>query len=114
MARPEANKVEMDGYVVLTGTVEPEGNQFVSCCRELGTSSCGDTVHEALESLGDAIQVHLDALEETGELHSFLREKNVNIYLSPPPDEISVRVPPGKMFTTYKRQIPAVPASASV
>ena len=38
------------GYVTLTGFVEKEDNQFVSYCRELGTSSCGDTVEEAFQN----------------------------------------------------------------
>ncbi len=96
----------MQGYVVLTGIVEREGDQFVSYCRELGTSSCGDSSDEALENLGDAIEVHLDALEETGELERVFRERNIRIDVQPSGfDELSVRVPPGKVFTTYPRQV---------
>jgi len=101
---------EVQGYVVLTGFAEREGSQFVSHCRELGTSSCGDTVDEALESLGDAIGVHINALIETGELHRVLRERNIRIDLQPCHDELSVRVLPGKIFTTYQQLVPvAVP-----
>ena len=49
----------------------------MSFCRELGTASCGDTIDEALQNLEDAIGVHLGALEETGELGRFLRDRNV-------------------------------------
>jgi predicted RNase H-like HicB family nuclease len=95
------------GYIVLTGFVEEEGNQFVSYCRELGTSSCGDTVAEALGNLGDAIEVHLNALVETGELERVFRERNIRIDLAPSAlDSVFINVPPGKIFTTYPRYVP--------
>jgi predicted RNase H-like HicB family nuclease len=108
--------VTIQGYVVLTGIVEREGDQFVSYCRELGTASCGDSSDEALDNLGDAIEVHIKALIETGELERVFREKRIRIDIQPPGfDELSIRVPPGKVFTTYPRQVPfaggvAVPA----
>ena len=63
-AKPDSSQ----GYVVLTGTVEPEDGMFVSYCPGLGVASCGDTVEEALDNLGDALAVHISAMEETGEL----------------------------------------------
>jgi predicted RNase H-like HicB family nuclease len=108
--------VTIQGYVVLTGIVEREGDQFVSYCRELGTASCGDSSDDALDNLGDAIEVHIKALIETGELERVFREKSIRIDIQPPGfDELSIRVPPGKVFTTYPRQVPfagsvAVPA----
>ena len=97
----------MEGVIVLTGMAEREGEQFVSHCRELGTSSCGITAEDALESLADAIEVHLAALIETGELHRELRERNINIYL-PPLSELFMAVPLEKIFTTYQRSVPAL------
>lgn len=98
---------QIGGYIVLTGFIEEEGNQFVSYCRELGTSSCGDTVAEALGNLGDAIEVHLDALVESGELERVFRERNIRIDLAPPvPDSVFINVPPGKIFTTYPHHVP--------
>ena len=58
--------------VVLTCVVEKEGDQFVSYCEELGTSSCGDTIEEAFE-------VHLDALDEVGELGRVFRERAIEV-----------------------------------
>ena len=95
------------GHVILTGYVEKEDHQFASFCRELGSASCGDTIDEALENLGDAIDVHLDALEETGELQRVFRERNIRIDAGPPTfDGVYVNVTPGKVFTTYSRSIP--------
>lgn len=70
-AKTEANQ----GYVVLTGYVEPEDHLFVSHCPELGVASCGETAEEALDNLGEALAVHLEALEEIGELERVLGEK---------------------------------------
>ena len=95
-----------DGIVTLTGIVEKEGDQYVSYCRELGVASCDDTIDEALINLDDAIQVHIDALVETGELLRVFRERNIRIDLQPSPDEPLVRVPPGKILTTYQRHVP--------
>jgi predicted RNase H-like HicB family nuclease len=99
--------VIIQGHVVLTGIVEREGDQFVSYCRELGTASCGDSLEEAIKNLGDAIQVHINDLVDTGELERVFRERNIRIDVQPPGfDELSIRVPPGKVFTTYPHQVP--------
>ena len=101
----EKNHEAWEGVIVLTGIAELEGDQYVSLCRELGTSSCGDTAEEALRSLGDAIDVHVNAMIETGELFQVLRERNINIVLSPL-NELSLTVPLGKIFTTYQHPVP--------
>ena len=64
------------GYVVLTGWVEPEDHLFVSHCPELGVASCGDTAGEALDNLGEALAVHLEALAEIGELEQSQSRKS--------------------------------------
>ena len=97
---------EWEGYVLFTGVVEKEDDLFVSYCRELGTSSCGDTAVEAFQNLGDAIEVHIKALIETGELFEVFREKHIRVDLSPLPDEVSIRVAPGKLVTTYSQNVP--------
>ena len=102
----------LTAYVVLTGVVSKEDdNQFVSYCRELGSSSCGSTIDEAFENLGDAIEVHLNALEETGEITNVLRERNINLYFDPPPEQIVVPVAPGQTIRLFKELVPS-PAPA--
>lgn len=94
------------GYVVLTGIAEREGGQFVSYCRELGTTSCGATADEALQNLGDAIDVHLHGLSETGQLETFLRDRNIRVHPSPALSDLSVRVPAKKLVTIYECAVP--------
>ncbi len=97
------------GYVVLTGTVEPEDGMYVSYCPELGVASCGDTVEEALDNLGDALSVHLEALEGIGELERVLKEKRLQVITAPKPTQsVSVSVPPGKTMRAYAQPIPPV------
>ena len=78
---PEGRRVGSgEGWtVVLTCVVEKEGDQFVSYCEELGTSSCGDTIEEAFENIEEAIEVHLDALDEVGELGRVFRERDIEV-----------------------------------
>ena len=98
------------GYVTLTGIIEEEDDQFVSYCRELGTSSCGDTIDEAFNNLGDAIEVHINGLIETGELIQVFRERNIRIDMPSPFDEASayLTVPVGKTIKTYRREVPVL------
>ena len=94
----------VQGIIVLTEVVDEEEGQFASYCRELGTSSCGDTIEEAFANLEEAIGVHVEALEEAGERDRFFRERNINILL-PPVEELFLTVPIGKPLKTYQHPI---------
>ena len=97
------------GYIVLTGMVEEEDGQFVSYCRELGTASCGDTISEALDNLGEAIELNIMGLEDVGELERTLRERNIRIDRSPPKQEgVDVNVPLGSLIKIYSVPVPLV------
>ena len=100
-----AEKEVLQGVIVVTGIVEEEGDQFVAYCRELGTSTCADSLEQAFEYLEDAIEVHLAGLEEAGELDRFLRERNINI-TSEPLDELFLTVPLGKPMKAYPHVVP--------
>ena len=103
--KPDASQ----GYVVLTGLVEPEDNLFVSYCPELDVASCGGTAEEALDNLDDALAVHLEALEDIGELERVLKEQRLQVITAPPPTEsVNVSVPPGKTVRAYTQPIPPV------
>ena len=98
---------EPRGVIILTEVVEEECDQFVSYCQELGTSSCGDTIQEALANLEEAIWVHLNALEETGERDRVFRERNISI-MPPPGEETTPRtIPLGKLVKATQHEIPA-------
>ncbi len=109
MATEKMTEERWEGVVTLTGVAEKEGDQYVSYCQELGTSSCGDTAEEALRNLGDAIEVHVNALVETGEFLRVFRERNIRIDIPSTFNEdveVSIRVQPEKIFTAYQQQVP--------
>ena len=111
MATDNMREEQWKGVVTLTGIAEKEGDQYVSYCRELGTSSCGDTAEEALVNLGDAIEVHINALVETGEFLRVFRERNIRIDIPSSFSEdveVSIRVQPKKIFTAYQRPVPVL------
>ena len=63
--------------------LDPEDKQYVARCNELGTSTCGDTLDEARDNIAEAIQVHLEALEATGDLERVLSDAGVEITATP-------------------------------
>lgn len=95
------------GVVVLTMVVEEEDGQFVSYCEELGTSSCGDTIQEAFENIEEAVEVHLSALSEVGELHRVFEEKDI-VVLRPPVSSPYRVIPMGKVVKATQHEIPVV------
>ena len=101
---------EATGYILLTGYADEEDGLFASYCPELGTASCGDTLLEALDNLGEAIEVHLQGLADVGELERTLTERQIPVDSQPPNHEgVDIRVPPGKVIKTYLNEIPLVP-----
>lgn len=101
-------------YLLLTGMVEREDDQYVSICPDLGVASCGDTVEEAFAMLADAIEVHLEGLVEIGTLNEELRERNVRIEYETLPYEYRPRIPVGestgtngRMYQFYRTPLPA-------
>ena len=68
------------GTILLTEVIEPEDDQFVAFCPELGTATCGDTVSEALSNLQEAIEVHLNGLEEIGDRQRVFEERGIEIF----------------------------------
>ena len=68
------------GYVQLTLEFTREGRRWLGRCRELGTSTFGRTLQEVDRKLREAVDCHLDTLEEVGELERFFREHQVSVY----------------------------------
>lgn len=66
-------------YIELTLSIWEEDGRFAARCGELGTASCGDTLDEARENILDAVRIHLDTLEDLGELQDFLQRRDVKV-----------------------------------
>ena len=97
--------------ILLTQIVTEEDGQYVSHCPELGTVSCGSTIDEAFANLEEAIEVHLNALEEVEELEREFRERRIAVM----PVESLIAwgtpyrpAPPlGQVVRTVQRNIPS-------
>src|SRR6185295_19855016 len=72
------------GYITLTLEAIPEGRSYVSRCPELGVTSCGDSMGEAIESVKDAVATYLSALTKLGERTRVFKEKGIEIRKSRP------------------------------
>ena len=99
------------GTVVFTGVAEKDGNQFTALCTELDVATCGDTVDQALDNLGDAIEVYLNALDEVGTLTKVFKERGIEVIQDMPAAEnVLVSIPPDKTVRAYPRTVPALVA----
>ena len=95
------------GYVVLTLRAYAEGKQWVSECLELGVTSCGDTIEEALENIRDAVTLYLNTIEEQGEQPRIFRERGIVVHSGEPPDEeIPVWARPTEVVSPYVTKVP--------
>jgi hypothetical protein len=74
----------VQGYVTLTLEAFPEGRRFVSRCRELEVTSCGDSVGEALDAVIDAVTTYLNAIEQLGHRDRIFAEKGIEIRKTKP------------------------------
>ncbi|MDV2989061.1 MAG: hypothetical protein P3T54_02715 [Dehalogenimonas sp.] len=66
-----------NGYIQLTLEFSREGRRWLGRCRELGTSTFGRTLTEADAKLREAVDCHLNTLEEVGERERFFRDHHI-------------------------------------
>lgn len=81
-----------NAYVIVTFLFYKEGNRWVGQCKELGTSTFGRSIQEALEKLYEAVGLHLNTLEQVGECERFFRDHNITLH-SRKPQEKEIRIP---------------------
>jgi len=53
-------RLNMSKQITLTASIRREGDVFIAQCIEYDISSYGDTEQEALESLAEAVELHLE------------------------------------------------------
>lgn len=81
------------GYIVLTNTFRKEGRRWLGRCEELGTSVFGRSLPEAEKVLDEAIGLHLNTLEDIGELERFINEHKIQFHRLEPKHDINICVP---------------------
>jgi len=96
----EVKMARAGGYIVVDVVVTKEGNQYSSWCPKLDIASCGDNPEEAVENLGDAVELYLNTLEEQGERARILKTRGVQILHDDNP------VIPTSFVTQYRQKIP--------
>ena len=96
------------GYILLTFRVYHEGKQWVSECLELGTTSCGESIEEALENVKDATLLYLQTIEANGTKQRIFRERNIRVLSGEPPElaEIRGRARPNEILSPYVHKVP--------
>lgn len=98
-----------DKYIMLTFSITEEDEQFASHCIELGTASCGATFEEARENIADAVELHINTLEESGDRARVFRENKIRVRTySKPSREVPVKVtvPVGTWASREKVPVP--------
>lgn len=69
--------MKTEAYIIVTLSFYKEGNRWVGLCKELGTSTFGRSIQEANNRLIEAVELHLNTLEEVGERKRFFQEHNI-------------------------------------
>ena len=80
-------------YVVVTLEIQREKDQWLGRCVELGTATFGDSVDEVAEELADLVALHLNSLEDVGELERFFAKHEIILYRDHVPEEVDRTVP---------------------
>jgi len=86
--------MKASGYVMVTLKFRKEGKRWAAFCEELGTASFGRSIQEALKNIKEAVLLHLNTLEDVGEIERFFREHNITFHSHKPKrDEIKISGP---------------------
>jgi predicted RNase H-like HicB family nuclease len=81
---------ESKAYIILTAIFKHEEDVWTAECKELGTATFGDTLEEAKDNLREAIELHLNTLEDVGECKRFLDEHGIQIHYDDQPDKMHI------------------------
>lgn len=72
------------GYIVLTFIFRQEEDVWTGECKELGTATFGESFEEVQQHLAEAVELHLNTLEDVGERERLLREKGIKVRAKKP------------------------------
>ncbi len=81
-------------YIPLTVILQKENDgRWTAVCQELGTATYGYSIEDAQNKIEEAISLHLEGLQEVGELERFFHENRIIIRTKKPPKSIKVNAP---------------------
>jgi len=82
------------GYIQVTVIFEQEKDRrWTAECRELGTATFGNSLHEVREFIEEAIELQLNSLERNGQIKRFFKENGITIINEPPPKNVQIDAP---------------------
>lgn len=85
-----------EGYVVLTFRFHKENRRWSAYCQELGTATFAFSLPKAAKRLEEAVELHLNTLEDVGERERFFREHNIKFHHIKPRNNVRVTAPINK------------------
>ena len=81
-------------YIIVTGVFRKEGRRWLAECPELGTATFGRSLGQAEARLNEAITLHLNTLEDVGEIGRFFQENGIAIHTEAPTEStVSINAP---------------------
>ena len=78
-------------YFILNFVFKREGRRWTAFCKELGTSTFGNTAQDAIKKIHEAVSLHLNTLEKMSERERFFKEHKIRTFESKP---IPQKTPP--------------------
>jgi predicted RNase H-like HicB family nuclease len=96
-------------YVILNFVFKREGRRWTAFCKELGTSTFGNTAQDAIKKIHEAATLHLNTLEKIGERERFFKEHKIKVFESKPTAKKAPPIPESfKKDYLIQRQIQSV------
>lgn len=92
-------------YIILTVVIQREDDYYVSKCVEFGTASSGHTKEEAVANIRDAIELHLNTLDDLGDCEAALHARGITVRRSDVPAAHKVTTHP-QGANTYSQIVP--------
>jgi len=82
-----------EGYVVFTFEFRKETRGWSAYCEELGTATFASSLLEAERRLEEAVELHLNTLEDVGERERFFQEHNIKFHRVKPRNNVRITAP---------------------
>ena len=60
-------------YIEFSGTIQQEGDYWITYCDQLSLASCGHSPSEAKVNISNALKAFMKTLAETGELDAAMK-----------------------------------------
>lgn len=80
-------------FVILTLEFWPEDGQWLGRCRELTTSTFGETLEQVQAELVELVELHVNGLQDIGELERVFKERGLRVYSDHAPETVERRLP---------------------